>query len=106
MKALLEIIDLITFPVCVSSSTNLPLKHMLAITGKSEQMDCAASSLESLESADFHSEGRRPWPSEVLNNAQRLGAICWLHSFKRRAGTPSGPHAFEIDIESGLDFPI
>ena len=61
----------------------------------------SASSLESflcigVTSADFHSEGRRPWPSEVLNNAQRLGAICWLHSFKRRAGIPSGPHAFEV----------
>ena len=52
-KASLEIADLITFPLCKSSSTNQRRKKdknrsgkwELAITQKSEQMGCTMSSL-------------------------------------------------------------
>ena len=49
-----------------------------------------------MTSADFHSDGIQLDWRERLKREQRLGVICWLHSFKRRAGIPSGPLALDV----------
>jgi hypothetical protein len=47
-------------------------------------------------SADFYSEGIQLDCRKRLKREQRLGAICWLHSCRRRAGITSGPLALDV----------